>query len=431
MLWFAIVFRTMNADMSERRRAPHYFALTMVTLGVISLALSRHEYWGGLCIDSLNVANHKATWAEWLSCGPLTVLSCIIVVDKPTFSLIDWGITVALFVSLLAAFCIIFPQPYFSALMLLVVSCTAFVPVLFLPVYLRVRPDFHEMSPKISAYNFSILEEAHKMRYSLSVFLVLSFCLFPLVYLAAMWGFIDAASTVASFQMLSVVTKGLIAAACMDAHEGVLVKTVQALAEEQGANEARRSFMKYLFHEIRTPLNSISMGLELIEESRGLDLSERELVESMKQATLFMGDTLNDVFSVQQIEEGKLELHMVSFSFSTMLSRIMSTFQASLLSNRICLTFAICPFLQKSDAIGDRHRIEHVVSNLVSNAIKFSPDGGAVQIEVSCKLPIEVSQQCTKVPVTVAVTDQGCGISEEDQLKLFNNFVQVTTYLHS
>jgi two-component system sensor histidine kinase/response regulator FitF len=206
---------------------------------------------------------------------------------------------------------------------------------------------------------------------------------------------------------------------------------MQAFSDEQKANEARRSFMKYLFHEVRTPLNSISMGIELIEESRGLELSERELVESMKQATLFMGDTLNDVFSVQQIEEGKLELDMVSFSFSTMLSRIMSTFQASLLSNRICLTFAICPFLQKSEAIGDRHRIEHVVSNLVSNAIKFSPDGGAVQIEVSCKLPIEVSQQCTKVPVTVAVTDQGCGISEEDQLKLFNNFVQVTTSLCS
>jgi signal transduction histidine kinase len=244
-----------------------------------------------------------------------------------------------------------------------------------------------------------------------------------------MFGFLDAALTVVLFQTLSVFTKGLFAAACMDVHDGVLRKTVQSLAEEQRANDARRTFMKYIFHEIRTPLNSISMGLELIEECQGLDELERELVVNMKEATHFMGDTLNDVLSIEQIEEGKYKLDLVPFSFSKMLSRIVSTFQGSLLSHRIHLSFTISPFLKKNEAIGDRHRIEHVVSNLVSNAIKFSPDGGAVHIEVSCKLPVDDSQQTTKVPVTVAVRDQGCGISEEDQYKLFNNFVQVTNFM--
>jgi hypothetical protein len=116
-----------------------------------------------------------------------------------------------------------------------------------------------------------ILEEAHKIRFSLSI----------LVYLAAMFSVLDAALKVSLFQTLSV-TKGLFAAACMDVQDGVLRKTVQSLAQEQRPKDVCLTFMNCIFHWIRTPLNSISMGLELIEECQGLDELERKLMVNMK-----------------------------------------------------------------------------------------------------------------------------------------------------
>jgi len=100
----------------------------------------------------------------------------------------------------------------------------------------------------------------------------------------------------------------------MDLHVDLLAKVERALSEEKKANDARRGFMKYLFHEVRTPLNSITMGIDMLKMSEGLQSAEREYLEMMTGATEFMTDTLNNVLNMHKIEEGKLELDMAPFS---------------------------------------------------------------------------------------------------------------------
>jgi signal transduction histidine kinase len=144
---------------------------------------------------------------------------------------------------------------------------------------------------------------------------------------------------------------------------------------------------------------------------------------NMKEAAYFMRDTLNYVLSMQKIEEGKLELEMVPFSMPSVISKVVATFQGGVTSKKISLDIDISPFYPKNPIVGDKHRIEHVISNLLSNAIKFSPHGSKIRIAVTCVANASTS---TLLPITVEVTDQGCGIEEQDQAKLFNNFVQVS-----
>ena len=82
----------------------------------------------------------------------------------------------------------------------------------------------------------------------------------------------------------------------------------RALSEEnfQNINEARRNFLKYIFHELRSPLNSLAIGIEILEKSEDLKEGDLESLGLMKDASTFMGDTLNNVLSIQKIEEGAL-----------------------------------------------------------------------------------------------------------------------------
>ena len=145
-------------------------------------------------------------------------------------------------------------------------------------------------------------------RFKLSMMLVLLFPLYPLTYALAWSGSIEPAVSVAVFIFLSLLVKGLFAAAILTTHYDVLMVTRTAFAAmEEGiasANETRRTFLKYLFHEIRNPLNSLSIGIEVLGTSTLLSESEAESLLMMKEASNMIANTLNDVLSLQKIEEG-------------------------------------------------------------------------------------------------------------------------------
>ena len=114
-----------------------------------------------------------------------------------------------------------------------------------------------------------------------------------------MFSGINAAQTNIIYQILSVLTKGLFAAANMDIHVDLLVETEKLLLEERRANAARRVFMKYIFHEVRTPLNSLTVGIDVLAMSGNLDEQEKECLGMMRSASEFMSGTLDDVLSMQ------------------------------------------------------------------------------------------------------------------------------------
>lgn len=131
-----------------------------------------------------------------------------------------------------------------------------------------------------------------------------------------------------------------------------------------------------------------------------------------------MTETLNDVLSIQKIEEGKLELQYQKMVIGSVLHTVEMSLRGQLNSKRINLVIEIQPTVPHC-VRADRFRIEHVLANLLSNAIKFSPLDSTIKIVAKNLNPVKVNE------VTLAVIDQGVGISEENQKSLFQEYMQI------
>ena len=142
------------------------------------------------------------------------------------------------------------------------------------------------------------------------------------------------------------------------------------------------------------------MGLEVLERGDNLDSADKECLLNMKEASSFMSNTLNDVLSMQKIEEGKMELDLDTFSIADTIARVISIMSASIIS-------------------------KNIISNLLSNAIKFSDQENSIMIKVTRDIVSESSYTNDTVLLTTSVINEGPGISKENQLKLFNSFVQI------
>ena len=88
-----------------------------------------------------------------------------------------------------------------------------------------------------------------------------------------------------------------------------------ALSETRRINEARRDFLKYIFHELRSPLNSLTIGIDLLQRCETLNDGEVESVGLMKDASVFMTDILNNVLTIQKIEEGCSYFHTYTLTY--------------------------------------------------------------------------------------------------------------------
>ena len=249
-----------------------------------------------------------ALWGDWLANGPVLIFFIIALDVKSNLSRMDWIFITSFFFCLLSGFSIILSPSYTLALVFLVIAMILFLPVLYLPIYSMSSSNVYSVldtEDRLSMLGVNLMRDS---RFKLSVMLVLLFPLYPLTYALAWSGRIEPAVSVAVFIFLSLLVKGLFAAAILTTHYDVLMATRTAFAAmEEGiasANETRRTFLKYLFHEIRNPLNSLSIGIEVLGTSTLLSESEAESLLMMKEASNMIANTLNDVLSLQKIEEG-------------------------------------------------------------------------------------------------------------------------------
>eukprot|EP01041_Mallomonas_annulata_P012288 gene12288-25843_t len=243
-------------------RVPHFTAFNIVSIGTIATLLALVWNWGGVCEDALKTFSPAAIWGEWIATGPLLILITVTVVDKPELSRMDWMLMTTFFLCLVFAFFIIAEQSYAWGVFWLTMSVLTYLPLLYLPFYVTRKPVRPDGSEEYTAAPVDDLEDIalghlYMKRYNLAVWLTIILPLYTLNYILAWAGVIDAAVTIVVYQLLSVLTKGLFAALCMDAHVDVLTDAERAV--ERRANVARRAFLKYIFHEVRTPLNSLTM----------------------------------------------------------------------------------------------------------------------------------------------------------------------------
>ncbi len=190
------------------------------------------------------------------------------------------------------------------------------------------------------------------------------------------------------------------------------------LAKEaaETANMVKGEFLATMSHEIRTPLNGIVPLLEILRESR-LDREQRQFVNTALNSSYHLLSIINDILDFSKIEAGKLDLESIELNLRDLVESVVTLMSKSAERRGLDLDYQIAADLP-AVVRGDPIRLRQVLTNLVSNAIKFTSKGG-VMVEVACR-----GRSRKSVEVLFAIKDSGDGISQEIQARLFRSFNQ-------
>jgi PAS domain S-box-containing protein len=183
-----------------------------------------------------------------------------------------------------------------------------------------------------------------------------------------------------------------------------------ALVAAETANQAKSAFLATMSHEIRTPLNGV-LGMAQAMDRGDLTATQRSRLAIIRQSGESLLVILNDILDLSKIEAGRLELEAIDFDLAATLEGAVAGFTAIAAGKDLGLAVDVAN--AEGRYRGDPARIRQVVSNLVSNAIKFT-ESGEVRITATRK----------EDDLVIAVSDTGVGIGSDVLDRLFEKFVQ-------
>ncbi|MFC0170097.1 CHASE domain-containing protein [Pseudoduganella danionis] len=185
------------------------------------------------------------------------------------------------------------------------------------------------------------------------------------------------------------------------------------------ANQAKSEFLSNMSHEIRTPMNSI-IGMSHLALKSVNDPKQRDYLEKIFHSGRHLLGIINDILDFSKIEAGKMELEVLDFALDALLDNIVSQLGEGAAARGLTLEIVVAEGMPPQ-LRGDPLRLEQVLLNFTSNAIKFS-EHGTVQIRASLKGRCEEGLE-----VRFEVSDQGIGMTPEQLEQLFQSFHQADT----
>jgi GAF domain-containing protein/anti-sigma regulatory factor (Ser/Thr protein kinase) len=182
------------------------------------------------------------------------------------------------------------------------------------------------------------------------------------------------------------------------------------------ANRHKTEFLANMSHELRTPLNAIIGFSEvLLQRMFGeLNPQQADYLEDIMSSGRHLLTLINDILDLSKIEAGRMELEAAPFSLVAALNNAVTLVRERATSHRIRLELNVAPELDT--LVADERKLKQVVVNLLTNAVKFTPDGGTVRLRAARE----------NGEVRLSVHDTGIGIAAEDQQRIFEEFQQAT-----
>jgi signal transduction histidine kinase len=183
------------------------------------------------------------------------------------------------------------------------------------------------------------------------------------------------------------------------------------------ANQAKDLFLANMSHEIRTPLNGI-VGFTQLLKTTDITAEQEEFITVIEHSSDNLLTIVNDILDLSKIKADKIELENIPFDPIEKFESAIESYGARASEKDIELGVYIDPDLPAT-LMGDPTKISQIIVNLISNAIKFTPMSGNIDVSIE-----KLSETNEDVTLKFAVTDTGIGISDEQKAKIFDAFSQ-------
>lgn len=180
---------------------------------------------------------------------------------------------------------------------------------------------------------------------------------------------------------------------------------------EEEANKAKLQFFTNISHELRTPLTLIADPVNYIIHDDNLNLQQRNMLQIVQRNVLVLTQLVNEILDFRKVQNGKMELRLSDFNLTENMKQWIKLFNTSAQKKHIAIS------MNAPDAVilrADQEKIERICYNLLSNALKYTSEGG--------EITLTAKEENGRVMISVA--DNGCGIASDELAYIFNRFYQ-------